>query len=146
MPVGMQQNNFIVDLGTQPSSGKTTQRVEELWLPATNVKTEKTPPVTHEPWMKSNGLHVLRKGTKTVIHTDNFGTVPFLFDTKSKRIASDFRQMSPFDMSFEKIDVVAFWEGMVYDYALQTRTMNKMLYRYQVARGSSLIVFPVNGL
>jgi len=129
-------NNFTIDLMAQFQSGKTTQSFEELWFPAATLKPEEILPSIQEPWRKANGLHVLRKGAKTIIHTDNFGTVPLLFDTKSKRIASDFRQMSPFDMSFQKIDVVAFWEGMVYDYALQTRTMNKDVI--QIPGGSRL--------
>jgi asparagine synthetase B (glutamine-hydrolysing) len=104
---------------------KEPQAYEELWFSATNMKGEDTPTFTQEPWRKFNGLHILRKGMKIVIHTDTFGTVPLLFDVKNKRMASDFRQMNPLGMSFEKLDTVGFWENMIYDYAFHTRTMNK---------------------
>lgn len=117
--------SFKIDLNDAGNTLKNTSQHVELWYPFTELASLNTSSEIIGQWRVSNGLHILKNGALTIVHTDNFGTVPVLLDLKSKSLISDFGQLDPFNMSVAKLDLAGFWEGMIYDHPLCTRTMNK---------------------
>jgi hypothetical protein len=76
-------------------------------------------------WNRDSGLFVRNSGGAIRVTTDNFGTVPAVFDLSSQRLCPDFETLDPLNIAERDLDRVGFWEAMLYDMPLLTRTLNK---------------------